>query len=106
MYNNRYYVNWYVPMRIQKDFSQSEEDCIERAVEDFNDYFQTATSEMVSNKKYITSARVSHNRVVIRFETEKPLIYTRRGNALRQFSRFLSEEGFDRYVANHRLMRA
>lgn len=106
MYNNRYSVNWYVPMRIQDDFSQSEEDCIDRAVEDFNNYFKNATSKMVSNKKYISSAKVNHNRVVIKFETEKPLIFMRRGNALRQLSRFLSEEGFDLYVANHRLMRA
>lgn len=106
MYHNRYTVNWYVPMRVQEDFTQSEEDCIARAVADFNEYFKKATSKMVSNKKYITSAKVNHNRIIIQFETEKPVTFTRRGNALRQFSRFLSDEGFDSYVANHRLMRA
>lgn len=106
MYNNKYSVNWYVPNRIQNDFTQSEEDCIERAVEDFNDYFENATEKMVSNKKHISSAKVNHNRVTIKFETEKPLVFMRRGNALRQFSRFLSEEGFDLYISNHRLMRA
>lgn len=106
MYTNRYSVKWYVPMRVQNDFSESEKECIQRAVEVFNKYFKNATSKIVSNKKYISRATVVHNKVIIKFETEKPLVFMRRGNALRQFSRFLAEEGFDLFVADHRLMRA
>lgn len=106
MYTNRYSVKWYVPKRVQNDFSESEKACIQRAVEVFNKYFKNATSKIVSNKKYISKATVFHNKVFIKFETEKPLVFMRRGNALRQFSRFLAEEGVDLFVANHRLMRA
>lgn len=107
MYTNRYSVKWYVPMRDKSDFSESEKACIQRAVEEFNKYFKNATSKIVSNKKYISKATVAHNKVFIKFETEKPLVFMRRGNALRQFSRFLAEEkGFDLFVADHRLMRA
>lgn len=106
MYTNKYSVKWFVPMRIQDDFSETEKACIQRAVEAFNEYFKDATPKMVSNKKYISDTTIDHNKVIIRFETEKPLVFMRRGNALRQFSRFLAEEGFDLFVADHRLMRA
>lgn len=75
------------------------------AKEDFNDYYRDTDSNM--NHKYISKIEFSHNRVRIHFETERKLQnILRRGNALRQYSRFLAKDGFDPFVHEHQLMRA
>ena len=108
MYRNKYNVEWKVKNRIQEDFSETEKDSMIAAQDDFNEYFQNASEETVFNRKYISRISFFYNIVRIEFETQKPIPnILRRGNALRQYSRFLAEEGFDLYVGDdHRLMRA
>lgn len=107
MYNNRYSVTWIISNTIQEDFSTWEKEVFAESVEDFNEYFANASEYNTRNKKYISDISYIHNKIRIMFETEYPLPdVRRRGNALRQYSRILSENGMDCYVREHRLMRA
>ena len=107
MYNYTYTVTWIITNTIQEPFSSLEKEIFEAAKDDFNSYFATALPSQTKNRKYIVSTAYSGNKIIITFETQKRLSSEeRRGNALRQYSRFLAENGFDIYVKNHRLMRA
>ena len=107
MYNNTYTVTWIISNTIQEPFSSAEIEIFEAAKEDFNNYFATALPSQTKNRKHIVSTAYFGNKITITFETQKMLpCKERRGNALRQYSRFLAENGFDIYVNNHRLMRA
>ena len=106
MYNNKYSVTWIISNTIQEDFSTWEKEVFAESVKDFNEYFANASKNSTSNKKYISDISYIHNKIRIKFETEYPLPNIgRRGNALRQYSRILSENGMDYYVHEHRLMR-
>ena len=106
MYNNKYSVTWIISNTIQEDFSTWEKEVFAESVKDFNEYFANASKYSTRNKKYISDISYIHNKIRIKFETEYPLLNIgRRGNALRQYSRILSENGMDYYVHEHRLMR-
>ena len=107
MYKNQYNVSWIISNTIQEDFSSWEKEVFEESVTDFNEYFANASAHNTKNKKYISEIRYVHNKIIIKFETEHPLPdVRRRGNALRQYSRILTDNGMEIYVHKHRLMRA
>lgn len=107
MYQNKYSVTWVIKTAKHRAISSTDKIIILESVKDFNNYYKNATSKMTKNRKFISDVRFYNNCVTIKFETEFPLLdERRRGNALRQFSRILSDNGMQVYVYKHRLMRA
>jgi len=107
-FRNGYQVSFRVTQRIPgSSFSATEEEIIDRAKERFNEYFRSATPKQTKNPKWISEIILQRDVMVIKFTTQYPLTnLLRRGNAMRQLSRFLSEEGFDLYLHEQRLCRA
>ncbi len=107
MYSNKYSVTWIIRYAIPCDLSSWDKEKLVESKDDFNAYYTGASRKLTRNKKYIRKLKFNHNKVTIYFETEHALLdLARRGNALRQFSRILSKNGFDVYVYESRLMRA
>ncbi|CAH1203045.1 hypothetical protein [Paenibacillus sp. JJ-223] len=71
---------------------------IQAVVTRLNSYYQNATKRQVSLKKYLEISFVN-GEIFITLKTENPLPNPeRKGQCMRQFSRFLLEDGFGQFL--------